>query len=102
MANFNKKDEIGFGLGFYKREKWQQLLETAVDRDVLEDTYDEWLAVFKEGVKNFKSSGLDVKMVVVEISELLDYCKKNKLKNTAETRAGFIAEKLRIEGGDPL
>ncbi len=65
MTGFSKKDEVG--LGFYKREEWQRLLETAVDRDILEDTYDEWLAVF-----------------------------------TAETRAGFIAEKLRTEGGEAL
>ena len=31
-----------FGIGFYRREQWPLLLETADDRKELEDTYDEW------------------------------------------------------------
>jgi hypothetical protein len=30
-----------FGIGFYRRDQWPRLLETADDRQELEDTYDE-------------------------------------------------------------
>ena len=95
-------ENVEIGIGFYKRDQWGRLLETASDRDALEDTYDEWLSVFKDGVQKQKQAGLNPKMVVVDIEELLRFCKENRLENDSETRSHFIALKLQTEGGEPL
>jgi hypothetical protein len=36
------KDKV-IGIGFYRREQWPLLLETATDAHILEKRYDEWL-----------------------------------------------------------
>ncbi len=41
-------------------------------------------------------------MVVMDFDEFIDYCKKNDLKNTSESRAQFVSEKLHTEGGETL
>jgi len=39
---------ISIGVGYYKYEQWNLLLESASDREDLEDTYEEWLQVFEK------------------------------------------------------
>jgi hypothetical protein len=48
MKKYN--DKTVFSIGYYRREQWPMLLESADDRHALEDTYDEWLLSF-EGTK---------------------------------------------------
>jgi hypothetical protein len=38
--------ETAVGVGYYKREQWNFLLESASDRENLEGTYEEWLKFF--------------------------------------------------------
>jgi hypothetical protein len=57
---------------------------------------------FKNFVKNAEMDGVNFKMVVMDFDEFIDYCKKNDLKNTSESRAQFVSEKLHTEGGETL
>lgn len=89
------REKVIVGFGLFRREQYQLLLESAADRDNLDDTYDEWLRSFREGVKNARSTGIEPVKVDVDMEELLSYCKKHNLKNNAETRSQFYAELLR-------
>lgn len=33
-------------IAYYRKENWKRLLDTADDREILEDTWDEWHEVF--------------------------------------------------------
>jgi len=79
------------GIGFYKREQWQQLLDTAADADILEKTYDEWMDVLDSSIEKIRAHGIEPELVEVDVDELLGFCKEQGLRNNAETRAKFIA-----------
>jgi hypothetical protein len=83
------------GIGFYRREQWPLLLETAEDADILEKTYDEWLEVLDSSIEKIRSYGIEPELVEVDVNELLDFCKSQGLQNNARARSGFIAELAR-------
>jgi hypothetical protein len=83
------------GIGFYRREQWQRLLETAVDAHILERTYDEWLEVLDSSLEKIKAQGIETELVEVNIEELLSFCNKNGIQNNASARSRFIAETFR-------
>ena len=87
-------EKMLIGIGFYRRDQYPLLLETANDRDKLEDTYDEWLNTLKKGLKRFKSKGIKPIKVDVDMNELLAFCKEYGLENNGETRSQFFAQLL--------
>ncbi len=79
------------GIGFYRREQWPLLIETAVDSHLLEKTYDEWMAVLDSSIGKIRAAGLEPELVDIDVEELLVFCKKEGLPNNAATRSRFIA-----------
>jgi len=94
--NTAKKERVVAGIGFYRREDWERFLASADDRETLEDTYDEWLAVFCKAVKDMRAAGIKPWKVIFTLNELLDYCEKKGLKNNAEARSKFFSELTRL------
>jgi hypothetical protein len=86
---------MAVGIGFYKREQWQRLRDTAVDAHILEPTYDEWLDVLDSSIEKIRFHGLEPELVEVDVEDLLAFCRKEELPNTGETRAKFIVEQAR-------
>jgi hypothetical protein len=84
-----------FGVGFFRREQWLRLLETAADREEFEDTYDAWKSNLTKSVKNLRALGSTPIKVDIDIEELLSWCKARGFKNTGESRVEFITELLR-------
>lgn len=84
-----------FGFGFYRREQWPLLLETAEDRAELEDTYEEWLQNLKKSLKNMCSLGVEPLRVDIDMNEFLAWCEAKSRKRNGESRAEFITELLR-------
>lgn len=91
MENQSAKEMV-IGIGFYKREQWPLLLETAADADRLEKTYDEWVEVLDSTLEKLKSQGIGTELVEVDVNDLLAYCKKKKIRNDGKARSGFIVE----------
>jgi hypothetical protein len=87
-----KDDEINAGIAWYKRDQWQLLLDIAEDKDKLPLTWEKWREITLNLIKGYKERGLDVKKVKIDIEDLIKYCKKNNLPNTAQTRSHYIAE----------
>lgn len=90
------EENIAVGIGFFRREDWEQFIVSADDRENLEDTYDEWLVVFRRAVKDMRATGIKPRKVIFTLDELLDYCQKKGLKNNAEARSEFFAELTRL------
>ncbi len=82
------------GIGFYRREQWPLLVESAVDSHVLERTYDEWLDVVDASIEKIKAHGIEPELVNVDIEELLSFCSNEGLQNDASARSKFIAKKF--------
>jgi trans-aconitate methyltransferase len=86
------KKKMVLGIGFYRREQWPLLLETAADSQLLEKTYDDWMAVLDASIEKIRANGLEPELVDVDVEELLAFCKEQKLPNNSASRARFIAE----------
>jgi len=90
------------GIGFYRREQWPRLLETADDRKELESTYDEWKLNLIKSVKNLLALGMTPLKVDIDMEELLTWCMGRGFKNTGENRAEFITDLLRQDRGKKI
>jgi hypothetical protein len=89
-------------IGFYRRDQWPLLLETADDRQALEDTYDNWVLSFEKGLAMMRSSGVEPLRVDVDVKQLLAWLKTQDMKNTGVARAEFIAELSRQGRGKKM
>lgn len=89
------------GIGFYRREQWSLLRDTAVDAHLLEERYDDWIEVVDSAIVKIRDRGLEPKLVDVDVDKLLAYCKRRGVPNNAETRAKFISKLTsELEGED--
>ena len=91
--------EIVVGMGFYKREQWERLLETADDAVILERSYDEWLGIFDSAIETIKGKGAAPELVMVDVEELLCFCREKGLFNNAKARALYVSELVRRRYG---
>jgi hypothetical protein len=53
---------------------------------VLEDTYEEWLQVFKETIGKLKAQGIEPYKIDVDIQELIEFCEEKGLPNNGKAR----------------
>src|SRR5271168_2311190 len=86
------------GLGWYRREDWDRLLQMFPDRAKLHDTYDEWLRDVQQGEKLVKREGNVVKRIFVDPDELAAWCALRGVEPVASARAEYVCEKMRREG----
>jgi hypothetical protein len=84
--------DMAIGIGFYRREQWQRLRETAVDAHLLEASYDDWIEVLDSAVTKITDRGLEPRLIEVDVNTLLAYCKQQGIPNNAEARSKFIAK----------
>jgi trans-aconitate methyltransferase len=85
------KKKTVLGIGFYRREQWPLLIETAADSHLLEKTYDDWMAVLDASIEKIRASGLEPELVDIDVEELLAFCRKEGLPNNASCRSRFIS-----------
>jgi hypothetical protein len=82
------------GLGWYRREDWDRLVQMFPDRDQLHDTYDEWLKDVQYGEKLVKREGNITKRIIVDPDELAAWCALRGREPIASARAEYISEKM--------
>jgi hypothetical protein len=89
--------EVGtvIGVAWYRAEQWDRLREISVDRDKLEETYEEWLASAEEALRQIRRSGKYAEKVAVDVGELLAWCRARNLDVDGKARAQYVAEMLR-------
>ncbi len=85
------KEKKVLGIGFYRREQWPLLLDTAADSHLLEKAYDDWMEVLDSSIEKIRAGGLEPELVEVDVEELLAFCRKEGLPNNAATRSRFIS-----------
>lgn len=86
-----QKIELVVNLASYRKEDWKKLINSADDKETMHDTWDEWRKAFMEMKLRLEKQGLIVNEVIIDIEELLEYCRKNGLKNIGKTRSLFVS-----------
>ena len=83
----------GVNMAYYRKEDWERFVQIADDGDGLHDTWDEWHEAFLKAKKQLAKKGLKVSDVVIDLDELINYCKKKGIKNDGKARSLFVQQK---------
>ncbi|MBD8532712.1 MULTISPECIES: hypothetical protein [unclassified Massilia] len=83
------------GIGWYIEPEWARMKATAIDFDVFEDSFSEWESMASDNLKLVRKANPNTVKVFIRADEFFTWCHLRALTNIAETRAEFVAEKLR-------
>ncbi len=82
------------GMGWYRPEDWERLLQVVSDRGRLHDSYAEWLAEAEWAERNVSATGHRVVRVFVDPDELAGWCLVRGRAPDAAARAEFVTDKM--------
>lgn len=80
-------------LPYYRKQDWERLLSVSDDRESMHDTWNAWHKVYQKLKKQMIARGFEVREVVVDIDELVEYCKSRGIKNDSHARSQFVVDK---------
>ncbi len=86
--------DMAIGVAWYCREEWGRLLAVSVDRERMEETYDEWMRSARRTLLEMKGQGAHVEKVDVGVDELVKWCRDRNVSVNGEARANFASFKL--------
>ncbi len=87
--------EIRVGVAWYRPEQWERLREISIDKDVLEETHEEWMQNAEKALQEFRRQGVEPLKVDVDVEELLRWCESRGIAVDGEARSGYTAANLR-------
>jgi hypothetical protein len=85
------------GIAWYREDQWELLKVTATDPEVIEDTYQEWLANAKVRVEELREAGQEIVEVDFDVNEFNDWCRNNEKTLNGTSRSEYTAQLLRIK-----
>ena len=88
-----RKNMKGVNLTYYREKDWNRFLESIDDRDSMHDTWKEWHKAYQKTKKDLIAKGFIVKDFIVEINELINYCKIRKINNDGKARSKFAVNR---------
>lgn len=80
---------------YYRKEDWERFLASIDDREKMPETWEEWHEKFLQAKIMCAAQGMRVADVVVDIDELIHYCKVEGIKNDGKARAQFVVRNER-------
>ncbi len=89
------KELESVGVAWYLADQWELLRERADDPEVLVERYEDWVEQADRMVALFKSQGMRVVKVEVDIEEVVAWCKAGGRPFDSKARAEYASETLR-------
>lgn len=83
----------GIKLAYYRKEDWKRFIKISDDRDSMHSSWKEWHKAFIKLKKDFILQGFQVKVVEIDLDELIIYCQIKGVKNDGRTRSQFVQGK---------
>lgn len=88
----SQNEKLMLGIAWYDDEKsFIAMKEFSSDKEIWEETYDEWLKFAIEKETEIKRAGLDPIRVKITVDGLSEFCNKNGKRPDANTRANYIS-----------
>ena len=87
--------ETASGVAWYDRDQWQHLRQVAADPEVLEESYDDWVAMAEKAIRELEASGMIIERVPVDTTDLVAWCSEQNRPIDGSARAEFAARQLR-------
>ena len=93
--------QIVTGVAWYRPEQWQRLRDISEDVDNLEETYDAWLETAERMLHDGIPAGVVVEKIDIDVEEVLAWCNERGLSMNTQSRAKFVAERIRQKHETP-
>jgi len=90
-----KKEEMKFGIAWFREDQWPLLKSTASDSEVIEDTYEEWLEHVGKFMKKLRKEGYQPVNIDFDVNEFNEWCQRNMKVPNGDSRAEYTAHLLR-------
>jgi hypothetical protein len=87
-----------FGVCWYLEPEWNHAKQMAVDPELFEDTYPEWVAMAEAALKDLAKTGSHITKILVNADELREWCIEHKTLNNSAARAAYAVERLGVGG----
>jgi hypothetical protein len=85
------KRKTPVAIAWYRPEQWALLKAYSSDKDVLEDSFEEWVIHAEKTFKEYKKSGMNLHKILIDIDALVAWCRENDLSIDAESRSQYAA-----------
>jgi hypothetical protein len=89
-----KLDNTKLGVAWYTRETWERLRELAADREVLDDTFENWEQGALAAVFELESAGRQVHKIPIDIDALVLWCREHGHRLDTAARAEYVMHLL--------
>lgn len=82
------------GIAWFRSDQWEMLRTLATDADILEETYERWVAIAKKTIRDFEREGVTARKVPIDVNELKEWCAVQQCPLDASARAAYARVKL--------
>jgi hypothetical protein len=87
--------QVRIGVAWYTSDQWRAIRDSAADPERLEDTYEEWVTVAEEALKQIAAAGVIPEKVYLDAEEFHEWCRSTGRGNEASARAQYASVLLR-------
>ena len=77
---------------YYQKKDWRRFRKIVNDKHKLHDSWEDWHTDFKKAKKQLASLGFEVEKVVVNLDDLIAYCKEKGKRIDGKARSAFVQE----------
>ena len=74
-----------------EKHDWDAMRKLAVDRELLEDSYEDWIRMFEKSEKELVAAGLFPVRTPIDVDEYKDWCRSGQKDFNASSRSQFAA-----------
>lgn len=92
FAKTKKKMTPEIKLACYRKNDWEKLMKSIVDRKSMHDTWEEWNHEYMKAKKILEDKGFIVHSIIIDIDALNQYCVERGLKNDGKTRSHYVSK----------
>lgn len=96
-----KRSAKKYGVPWYSPDSWPRLKATAVDPEVMKDTYEEWRVSAESTLKALCRRGVWLEKVEIDIDALLAWCAAQDRAIDAAARYAYVEHLLQQHDLDP-
>jgi len=80
-------------LAYYRKKDWKRYIKIVDDPENMHDTWFDWHKDYEKMKQELTSKGFVIIDIVVDLDELLEFCKFEGIRLDGKARAEFVQQK---------
>ena len=89
-----QRENVRVAVAWYSEEQWGRVKARAVDPELFEATYPEWMEMAEDALRDIRAAIGNPIMINVDTDELAAWCLVHGKQNDSSARAEFASYKL--------